>query len=317
MGARPDAGNRLLKSLARRANHSTNQLSEGDGGISSSSARATLSVTRRKSVRCPYWQSVRHRNHIEIKVVIKAREVTIAIKSKRTMVVTPSPFEWFARQELASLRLQRRFVVGIVLSLIIHALLVVFLPTRTLEDMAQAEVPQGAPDGGQLTVQLNPNKSLLPKAPASAEPPTPAARSVPKEARQPRVTPPRVLAAPKSANPPFQVPIAPETPQSPQPPVATAPPPTPTNPTPPTDAPPTDMASLVAQARARRGERESSVAGENANARSSEQLGRDTGAAALARNLQSISNSGEGHSPCAVRISWLGQRHARQLERSH
>jgi hypothetical protein len=222
------------------------------------------------------------------------------------MVVTPSPFEWFARQELASLRLQRRFVIGVLLSLIIHALLLMFLPSRTLEDTSQADSSAGKPDGGEITVQLNPAKSLLPKAPADTAASPPRATPTP-PTRPPKVAPPRVLAAPRSENPPFRVPIAPDTPL---PPVATAPPPpvqTPP-PTPATDQPPTDMASLVAQARARRGESESKVAAENANARGREQFG-NNGAAALARNLQSVSR-GNGDTGGVFQILEKGTRRA-------
>lgn len=218
------------------------------------------------------------------------------------MVVTPSPFEWFARQELASLRSQRRFVIGVLVSLLFHALLMWLLPARVLEDQAQAEATPGQPDGGALTVRLNPAQPAQPTTEAKAPPPVVARSNTP--------PPPRVLAVPNNKAAPFRVPIAPPTPV---PPVATAlpqpvpqPQPTPTQPQP--DSPPTDMVAMIAAARARRAAQESAVAGENAKARNGEQQG-NNGLAALNRNLQSVSR-GTGDTGGVFQILDKGTRRA-------
>jgi hypothetical protein len=220
------------------------------------------------------------------------------------MVVTPSPFEWFARQELASLRSQRRFVIGVVLSLLFHTALLLLLPARTLEDQAQAEATPGQPDGGALTVRLNPAKPQEPKTDATTPPPAVARANTP--------PPPRVLAVPRDKPAPFRVPIAPE---STVPPMATAPPPLPNPPPtppqpqqPPDNAPPTDMVAMIAAARARRAAQEAAVAGDNANARSREQQG-NNGLAALNRNLQSVSR-GTGDTGGVFQILEKGTRRA-------
>jgi hypothetical protein len=218
------------------------------------------------------------------------------------MVVTPSPFEWFARQELASLRSQRRFAIGVLVSLLFHVVLLLLLPARTLEDQAKAEATPGQPDGGALTVQLNPAQPLIPKTESKTPPPTVVAR--------PTAPPPRVLAVPSNKPAPFRVPIAPP---SPIPPVATAPapvqPPAPPQPQqPPDNAPPTDMVAMIAAARARRAAQEAAVAGENANARNREQQG-NNGLAALNRNLQSVSR-GTGDTGGVFQILEKGTRRA-------
>lgn len=175
--------------------------------------------------------------------------------------------------------LQRRFLVGVALSVVLHALLLAFAPKRLVP---QGEVGEAAPT--TLDVRISP----APAAQAAVEPPQPVpSQPIPR---------PRTLTTTREAPRTWSMPAPPEIP--PPPPQA-----------PPKPAPPLDFAAMVQARQARR------EAEEDAYAREAEAsgYGRRTpdqiASANISRNLRSLAPGHDGTSG-VFQILNKGTRHA-------
>ena len=177
--------------------------------------------------------------------------------------------------------LQRRFCVGVVLSIVFHALLLAFAPHRVIE---QGE--PGATLPGTLDVRI-----------ASAPPPPARPTEVPPTPVPPRPVPhPRTLTTVNPAAQSWSVPVPPENlPVPPQ--------------TEPKPAPPLDFASMVHARQARREaeedayEREAEASGYGR--RSADQVAK----ANISRNLRTLAPGHDGTSG-VFQILNKGMRHA-------
>ncbi len=172
----------------------------------------------------------------------------------------------------APMRARRRIAIGIALSLLVHALILVVTPRRMPVKGAPAQNLQGS-----LEVRLSQ---------AASSPPAQAAAPQPEQKPKSRPAPRRdtVIAAIKPSPQSFPLPVEPPAPPAlPVPTPETAP------------SPPMDMMSLIA---ARRRAIESAAARENAEAQanSREPSANDIALATVNRNLRTMSRENDGTS---------------------
>jgi hypothetical protein len=167
----------------------------------------------------------------------------------------------------APMRARRRIAIGIALSLLVHALILVVTPRRMPVKGAPAQSQQGP-----LEVRLS--EAAPPPAPAAAPPPDHIPRPAPR-----RDT---VIAAIKPAPQSFPLPVVPPVPPAPPAPAETA-------------APPMDMMALI---NARRRAIESAAERENAlaQANSREPSANDIAQATINRNLRTMTRENDGTS---------------------
>lgn len=192
------------------------------------------------------------------------------------------------------LRLHRKLVWCLALSILLHGLLVLLIPKREIV----AGMPAMAAGSQPLVVQLNavrtsPTEAVPPSAPAVKTTTPPA--SVPAPER-------RIIASAVPSPESFVVPIQPPEP-TPTPPVVIPPPPTPVLPAPaPAASPTVDFATALAQRRAARG---ASPDGTSAEASG----GGDPATAAIARNVATL-NPNYGNTGGVFQILHKGHRAA-------
>ena len=178
------------------------------------------------------------------------------------------PAPWAHDDTEGRARAKPRIAIGVGLSLLLHALLFIYLPKPVQVD--------GVPSAGPLEVRLS--------APAPAAPPPSQTAKV--ETPPPRTPPRRTITAAPSARPsPFAVPVEP--PDKPQPPQPARPP---------DPEQPQSMAELVQRNQMRRAAVDAAAARYNAAGRAAagEQSEEEIRNANLNRNLQSLSRQPDG-----------------------
>lgn len=177
---------------------------------------------------------------------------------------TPIPILWKSSDiEEKRARSLRRLYLGAGVSLLLHALLFVFMPHRTESGESPGDVASQVK--GPMVVRLMP-RMATDAPPATAE--------APKETQSHR-PPPAIMAIPRTAPQNLVVPSEP---------------PIPRVEVPDTAAP--SMMAMVEAARARRRAEEDSLAQYNSQQRGQESAGGDASAANLTRNLRTLSGRG-------------------------
>lgn len=183
-----------------------------------------------------------------------------------------------------------RFVIGLLLSLILHGILLMVLPKHVVDNS------ESSPASPPMVVQLN--QQTLPATPSSPVPPSAAP---PRTTPQPR---PRrsILAVPRQVPQNPATAVEPQPPPEPEPPV-TRPMPVPT---------PNDFSSMVEARRAQRQANEQAMARENAAARAGERApsADEAASAALSRNLKTLGNGSGGGTGGVFKILYKGHRYA-------
>ena len=202
---------------------------------------------------------------------------------EKVISTVPIPILWKTSDvEDKRARSMRRFYIGVGVSLLFHALLMMFVP-RPLQT---GNPPDQSAAKGPLVVQLTPRAVKPPTATESPTEPVP-----PPSARPPPA--PRMMAVPKTLP---QNPTIPLVPLEPLPKLQTPP-----------DIPEPSMMAMVEAARARRRAAEQAAQQSSVASRSNENpSGGDAAAASLNRNLQSL--SGQGGTSGVFQILHKGHR---------
>jgi hypothetical protein len=182
---------------------------------------------------------------------------------------------WTRNDAFMELRVRRSLAVGILISILIHALILLFVIRARLETSTGTDL--NAPEG--LAVRLAPLPAAPPPKPKSE--PQVETPPVPEEKPRPQTRSRTVMTVLNNSS------------RS----VATSPePPAPTTPT--NNAPPVDMLSMVTASRERRHQQDDDAARENAaaEAANAEPSADQLAIANLQRNLQKIARAGKGES---------------------